>query len=131
MADLVKRYPKAPSDSLAGVSFQVRRGEVFGFLGPDGAGKTTTIGILTTRIRPTRGRACVAGVDVVAKPVGGRRVLGVVPQQNNLDRSLSVRQNLLFHASYHGVPRARRQKLADALLDQFGLADRSDGRGAR
>ena len=128
VADLVKRYPKAPTDSLAGVSFQVRRGEVFGFLGPNGAGKTTTIGILTTRIRPTRGRALVAGVDVVADPVGARRVLGVVPQQNNLDRSLSVRQNLLFHASYHGVPRGKRQQLADHLLGQFGLADRSNGR---
>jgi ABC-2 type transport system ATP-binding protein len=110
------------------VTFEVRRGEVFGFLGPNGAGKTTTIGILTTRIRPTRGRARVAGVDVVADPVAARRVLGVVPQQNNLDRSLSVRQNLLFHASYHGVPRARRQRLADELLDQFGLADRPEGR---
>ena len=59
---------------------------------------------------------------------GARRVLGVVPQQNNLDRSLSVRQNLLFHASYHGVPRAERTRLADALLEQFGLADRPDGR---
>jgi ABC-2 type transport system ATP-binding protein len=70
----------------------------------------------------------VAGVDVVADPVGARRVLGVVPQQNNLDRSLSVRQNLLFHASYHGVPADARQRRADALLEQFGLADRPDGR---
>jgi ABC-2 type transport system ATP-binding protein len=106
----------------------VRQGEVFGFLGPNGAGKTTTIGILTTRIRPTSGRALVAGVDVVADPVGARRLLGVVPQINNLDRSLSVRQNLLFHASYHGVPKGRRQDLADALLEQFGLADRPGGR---
>jgi ABC-2 type transport system ATP-binding protein len=126
--DLVKRYPKAPVDSVAGVSFDVGRGEVFGFLGPNGAGKSTTIGILTTRIRPTAGRAVVAGVDVVADPVGARRVLGVVPQQNNLDRSLSVRQNLLFHASYHGIPRARRNELADALLAQFGLDDRPEGR---
>ncbi|MGO8873115.1 MAG: ABC transporter ATP-binding protein [Acidimicrobiales bacterium] len=128
VACLVKRYPKAPTDSLAGVTFDVRRGEVFGFLGPNGAGKTTTIGILTTRIRPTRGRARVAGVDVVADPVAARRVLGVVPQQNNLDRSLSVRQNLVFHASYHGVSRARRRRLADELLEQFGLADRPGGR---
>ena len=107
----------------------MRRGEVFGFLGPNGAGKTTTIGILTTRIRPTRGRALVAGVDVVADPVGARRVLGVVPQKNNLDRSLSVRQNLLFHASYHGVPRGRDgSSWPTTLLEQFGLADRSDGR---
>jgi ABC-2 type transport system ATP-binding protein len=128
VVDLVKRYPKAPTDSLAGVSFEVRRGEVFGFLGPNGAGKTTTIGILTTRIRPTRGHASVAGVDVVADAVGARRVLGVVPQMNNLDRSLSVRQNLLFHASYHGVAKARRIQLADQLLEQFGLSDRSSGR---
>jgi ABC-2 type transport system ATP-binding protein len=128
VTDLVKRYPKAPVDSLAGVSFHVHRGEVFGFLGPNGAGKTTTIGILTTRIRPTGGRALVAGVDVVADPVGARRLLGVVPQINNLDRSLSVRQNLLFHASYHGVSKARRTELADALLEQFGLADRPGGR---
>ncbi|MEI7860782.1 MAG: ABC transporter ATP-binding protein [Acidimicrobiales bacterium] len=126
--DLVKRYPKAPVDSLAGVSFKVERGEVFGFLGPNGAGKSTTIGILTTRIRSTGGRAVVAGVDVAADPVGARRVLGVVPQQNNLDRSLSVRQNLTYHASYHGVPRASRNQMADALLEQFGLADRPNGR---
>ena len=126
--DLSKRYAKAPVDSLTGVSFEVHQGEVFGFLGPNGAGKSTTIGILTTRIRPTGGRAVVAGVDVAADPVGARRVLGVVPQQNNLDRSLSVRQNLVYHASYHGVPRAARNQLADTLLDQFGLADRPDGR---
>jgi len=125
---LAKRYPKAVFDSLADVSFEVHQGEVFGFLGPNGAGKSTTIGILTTRIVPTRGRAVVGGVDVVADPVGARRVLGVVPQQNNLDRSLSVRQNLLFHASYHGVPRAERARRADVLLDQFGLADRPGGR---
>ncbi|HEX3459810.1 MAG TPA: ABC transporter ATP-binding protein [Acidimicrobiales bacterium] len=128
VTDLVKRYPKAPVDSVAGITFGVRPGEVFGFLGPNGAGKTTTIGILTTRIRLTGGQARVAGVDVMADPVGARRVLGVVPQQNNLDRSLSVRQNLLFHASYHGVPRALRRARADELLAQFGLDDRPDGR---
>jgi ABC-2 type transport system ATP-binding protein len=128
VVDLVKRYPKAAVDSVGGVSFRVRRGEVFGFLGPNGAGKTTTIGILTTRIRPTAGRARVAGVDVAADPVAARRLLGVVPQQNNLDRSLSVRQNLLFHASYHGVPRSVRRARADLLLSQFGLDDRQDGK---
>ena len=56
---LAKRYPKSDVDSLAGVSFQVRQGEVFGFLGPNGAGKSTTIGILTTRIRPTRGLSLI------------------------------------------------------------------------
>jgi ABC-2 type transport system ATP-binding protein len=126
--DLVKRYPKAPVDAVGGIGFQVAAGEVFGVLGPNGAGKTTTIGILTTRIRPTAGAARVAGVDVCTDPVGARRRLGVVPQQNNLDRALDVRQNLLFHASYHGVPRQVRRARAEELLEQFGLADRATGR---
>lgn len=123
--DLRKRYPKGKVDAVAGISFGVARGEIFGLLGPNGAGKTTTIGILTTRVRPTGGTARVAGVDVSAHPVAARRVLGVVPQRNNLDRSLSVRQNLLFHAAYHGVPRPERRKRAEELLVQFGLAERA------
>ena len=125
---LVKRYPKAPVDAVAGITFGVPNGCVFGVLGPNGAGKTTTIGILTTRIKPTAGTAKVAGVDVRSDPVGARRLLGVVPQQNNLDRSLSVRQNLLFHASYHGVPGPVRRARAQELLEQFGLDDRAGGR---
>ncbi len=125
---LVKRYPRATFDAVGGITFRVSAGEVFGVLGPNGAGKTTTIGILTTRIRPTAGTARVAGVDVCADPVEARRRLGVVPQQNNLDRSLDVRQNLLFHASYHGVPRTVRRARAQELLEQFGLADRARGR---
>ena len=105
--DLVKRYPKGRVNAVDGVSFAVTPGEVFGLLGPNGAGKTTTVGILTTRVRPTGGVAWVAGVDVAADPVRARRLVAVVPQRNNLDRSLSIRQNLLFHAAYHGVPTDR------------------------
>ena len=123
--DLVKRYKKNPTPAVDGVSFAVHAGEVFGLLGPNGAGKTTTIGVLTTRVLPTSGRAYVMGVDVVADPVGAKRRLAVVPQRNNLDRSLSIRQNLLFHAQYHGVPRAERVARADDLLERFGLADRA------
>jgi ABC-2 type transport system ATP-binding protein len=122
--DLVKRYPKSPVAAVDGMSFTVGRGEVFGLLGPNGAGKTTTIGVLTTRVRPTGGRAMVAGVDVARDPVGARRHLAVVPQRNNLDRSLSIRQNLLFHAAYHGIGPADRQRRADELLGQFGLLER-------
>ncbi|MCU1494541.1 MAG: transporter related protein [Acidimicrobiaceae bacterium] len=122
--ELVKRYPKSPVAAVDGMSFAVGRGEVFGLLGPNGAGKTTTIGVLTTRVRPTSGRAFVAGVDVVADPVGARRHLAVVPQRNNLDRSLSIRQNLLFHAAYHGVPQGERERRATELLEQFGLGER-------
>jgi ABC-2 type transport system ATP-binding protein len=124
--DLHKRYPKGRVNAVDGVSFAVTPGEVFGLLGPNGAGKTTTVGILTTRVRPTGGVAQVAGQDVAADPVRARRLVAVVPQRNNLDRSLSIRQNLLFHAAYHGVPTDERARRADALLAEFGLAERAD-----
>ena len=124
--DLVKRYRKATTNAVDGVSFTVRRGEVFGLLGPNGAGKTTTVGILTTRVRRTGGTARVGGVDVELDPVRARRLVAVVPQRNNLDRSLSIRQNLLFHAAYHGVPAPDRARRADRLLTEFGLAGRAD-----
>jgi ABC-2 type transport system ATP-binding protein len=123
--DLVKRYPKSPVNAVDGVSFSVPRGEVFGLLGPNGAGKTTTVGMLTTRVRPTGGTARVGGVDVVGDPVGARQQVAVVPQRSNLDRSISIRDNLIFHAAYHGVPARERVERADELLDQFGLLDRS------
>jgi ABC-2 type transport system ATP-binding protein len=124
--DLVKRYPKARTNAVDRLSFAVVRGEIFGLLGPNGAGKSTTIGVLTTRVRPTAGQALIAGVDVMAAPRTVRSLLGVVPQRNNLDRSLSVRQNLLFHAAYHGVPKAVRTERAEALLAQFSLTDRAN-----
>ncbi|MGH9070773.1 MAG: ABC transporter ATP-binding protein [Acidimicrobiales bacterium] len=126
VTDLVKRYPSRPVNAVDGVSFSVRRGEVLGLLGPNGAGKTTTVGILTTRVRLTSGRATIAGVDVARDPVGARRMLAVVPQRPNLDRALSARRNLLFHAAYFGLAPAERAKRADALLEEFGLADRAD-----
>ncbi|OLR90051.1 ABC transporter ATP-binding protein [Actinokineospora bangkokensis] len=123
--ELVKRYRKNPKPAVDGLSFAVEQGEVFGLLGPNGAGKTTTVGVLTTRVLPTGGRALVHGVDVVANAKRARQLLAVVPQRNNLDRSLSIRQNLLFHAAYHGVPRAERTRLADEVLERMGLAERA------
>jgi ABC-2 type transport system ATP-binding protein len=125
VADLVKRYRRSPANAVDGLSFTVERGEVFGLLGPNGAGKTTTVGVLTTRVRPTSGSASVAGIDVARHPVRARSHFAVVPQRNNLDRSLSIRNNLIFHAAYHGVPAAARNARADELLDQFGLLDRA------
>ena len=123
--ELVKRYPRAPVNAVDGVSFEVGRQEVFGLLGPNGAGKTTTVGVLTTRVRPTSGSASVAGIDVVRDPVRARSALAVVPQRSNLDRALSIRANLVFHAAYHGVPATERNRRADELLEQFGLLDRA------
>jgi ABC-2 type transport system ATP-binding protein len=126
VSDLVKRYPKSPVNAVDGISFGVEPGEVFGLLGPNGAGKTTTVGMLTTRVRPTAGRAMVGDVDVVADPVAARSRLAVVPQRSNLDRSISIRKNLTFHAAYHGVPASEAEPRADELLEQFGLRERGD-----
>jgi ABC-2 type transport system ATP-binding protein len=124
--DLVKRYPKQRVNAVDGLSFAVEQGEVFGLLGPNGAGKTTTVGVLTTRVKATSGEAYVAGIDVLRNPVAARVRLAVVPQQVNLDRALTPRQNLLFHAAYHGVGAAERRGRAAELLDQFGLSNRAD-----
>jgi len=128
VVDLVKRYPKSAVNAVDGLSFAVEAGEVFGLLGPNGAGKTTTVGVLTTRVRPTSGSASVSGVDVTRDPVRARSQFAVVPQRNNLDRSLSIRNNLIFHAAYHGVPARERAARADELLDQFGLLERASGK---
>jgi ABC-2 type transport system ATP-binding protein len=121
--ELRKVYKTGQKPAVDGLSFTVRRGEVFGLLGPNGAGKTTTVGVLTTRVRPTAGQAFVEGVDVVADSKRARQLLAVVPQRNNLDRSLNARQNLLFHAAYHGIGPRERQELADDILERMGLKD--------
>jgi ABC-2 type transport system ATP-binding protein len=112
--------------ALDGISFEVPRGEFFGLLGPNGAGKTTTIGILTTRVRPTGGTAKVEEIDVARDPVAVKRRIGVVPQVNNLDRSLTARENLLFHAEYFGVAKREREESAQSLLERFELVERAN-----
>jgi ABC-2 type transport system ATP-binding protein len=126
--NLVKRYPKSPVNAVDGASFSVRPGEIFGLLGPNGAGKTTTIGVLITSVLPTSGAAAINGLDVVRDAIGVKQRIAVVPQTNNLDRSLRVREILTFHAAYHGVPRRLREQRADAILDELGLGDRKNER---
>jgi ABC-2 type transport system ATP-binding protein len=129
--DLRKIYkPKARKGfevkALDGISFEVPRGEFFGLLGPNGAGKTTTIAILTTRVVPTGGVAKIEGIDVARDPVAVKRRIGVVPQVNNLDRSLTAKEILLFHAEYFGVPKNEREQHAEDLLKRFELSERAD-----
>src|SRR5713101_352320 len=121
---LVKRYLRAQRIAVDNISFSVRRGETFGLLGPNGAGKTTTIGILTTSVLPNAGRAAIAGIDVVTNPIGAKQRIAVVPQRNNLDRSLRISEILTYHAAYHGVPRAERTARANTLLEELGLSAR-------
>ena len=121
---LTKVYP-GDIRAVDGLDLAVRTGEIFGLLGPNGAGKTTTAGMLTTRVIPTSGRALVAGIDVVAHPVRAKQVIGVVPQTNTLDRSLSVWENLYFHGRFFGMATRVARREADRLLEQFRLSDRA------
>lgn len=110
--------------ALDGLDLDVAEGELFGLLGPNGAGKTTTIGILTTRIRATAGEAFVAGANVTTQSAAARQRIGVVPQRPNPDRGLRVAENLVFHATYFGVPRPIAAKRAADLLERLGIADK-------
>src|SRR4051812_19881846 len=107
------------------MNLTVFQGEIFGLLGPNGAGKTTTAGMLTTRVIPTSGRALVGGIDVVRQPTAAKQRIGVVPQTNTLDRSLSVEENLVFHGRFFGMPARTARVEARRVLEQFRLADRS------
>ncbi len=112
--------------AVDGVSFSVAEGEIFGFLGPNGAGKTTTIKMLVTLLRPTGGSARVCGHDVVGSPNLVRRCVGIVFQDPALDRELTGRENLDYHARMYGLPREIRERRIGEVLDLVGLRERAD-----
>jgi ABC-2 type transport system ATP-binding protein len=120
--DLVKVYPETDFRAVDDLSLTVQPGEIFGLLGPNGAGKTTTVGVLTTRVIPTSGSAWVAGIDVVAHPALAKQLLGVVSQQNTLDRQLNVWENLYFHGRLFGIGAKESRHIATELLEKFQLA---------
>jgi ABC-2 type transport system ATP-binding protein len=122
--DLTKVYPGGVK-AVDGLNLHVRRGEIFGLLGPNGAGKTTTAGMLTTRVVPTSGEALVAGIDVWRRPAEAKRLIGVVPQTNTLDRSLTVAENLYFHGRFFGMSASQSRAHTDYLLFRFKLTERA------
>jgi ABC-2 type transport system ATP-binding protein len=125
-AGLTKIYPGSDLRAVDGLDLVVEPGEIFGLLGPNGAGKTTTAGMLTTRVIPTSGQAFVGGVDVVRHPALAKQILGIVSQQNTLDRQLNVWENLYFHGRLFGIPARDSRRTADELLVQFQLERWSD-----
>jgi len=118
---LVKSYPGTDFRAVDGLDLQVGMGEVYGLLGPNGAGKTTTVGVLTTRVIPSSGRAFVGGIDVVTHPTLAKQMIGVVSQQNTLDRQLTSWENLYFHGRLFGLGKRESKQTADDLLEQFQL----------
>ncbi|MFN2607741.1 MAG: ATP-binding cassette domain-containing protein [Acidimicrobiales bacterium] len=120
--ELTKVYPGTDFKAVDSLDLAVHAGEIFGLLGPNGAGKTTTAGMLTTRVIPTSGTALVGGVDVVAHPAVAKQRIGVVAQQNTLDRALSVWENLYYHGRFFGMPARDSKAAADGLLEKFHLA---------
>ena len=111
--------------AVDGVDFTVERGECFGFLGPNGAGKTTTMKMIYGLARVGAGSLEVLGLDVARHRREVKARLGVVPQDDNLDRDLSVGENLLVHAGYFGLSGAAARTRRDELLEFASLADRA------
>ena len=118
---LTKQYPGTDFKAVDGLDLSIEAGEIFGLLGPNGAGKTTTAGMLTTRVVPTAGSAHVGTVDVIAHPALAKQLIGIVSQQNTLDRQLTVWENLYFHGRLFGISPHESRELSDRLLEQFHL----------
>ncbi len=119
---LKKSY--ANFEAVKGVDFEVYRGECFGFLGPNGAGKTTTMKMIYGAAVPTGGELRVAGLDVRRHEREVKRRIGVVPQENNLDEDLKVKENLLVYGRYFDLPRKLVRQRAEELLEFVQLSER-------
>ncbi|MCE9584131.1 MAG: ATP-binding cassette domain-containing protein [Planctomycetes bacterium] len=111
--------------ALAGVTFEVREGEAFGLLGPNGGGKSTLFRILATLLPPTRGSALVMGHDVTREPAEVRRQIGVVFQSTSTDKKLTAMENLLYQGAMYGMSGEALRSRATELLARFGVLDRA------
>jgi ABC-2 type transport system ATP-binding protein len=124
----LQREFKGGLRAVDGIDLAVAPGEVYGFLGPNGAGKTTTVRILVTLLRPTGGRATIAGFDVASQPAEVRRRIGVALQEAALDPLMSGRELMELQATLHGIPRAAVQERAADLIDRVGLTQAAERR---
>src|SRR3972149_403772 len=106
------------------IDFRIYRGECCGFLGPNGAGKTTTVKMIHCFWPLTSGKLTVAGLDVLDKPREIKNMIGVAPQENNLDPDFTVIHNLRVYARYFDIPKAEALKRAEEMLKFFQLEDK-------
>jgi ABC-2 type transport system ATP-binding protein len=112
--------------ALSNVGFEVKAGEIFGLLGPNGGGKSTLFRILSTMMLPSEGRAEVAGHDVTREPAAVRRSIGVVFQTQSLDKALTVTENLRSQGHLYGLSGPRLRDRMEQVMTRLGLADRRD-----
>jgi ABC-2 type transport system ATP-binding protein len=118
---LAKSFPGVRA--VDGLSFDVRAGEIFGLVGPDGAGKTTTLRMLAGIMPPDSGTARVAGCDVVRDPEGAKHALSYMPQRFGLYEDLSVDENIRFYADLFGVSKSDRRARSTELLEAAGMVE--------
>jgi ABC-2 type transport system ATP-binding protein len=110
------------------ISFNVGRGEIFGFLGANGAGKTTAMKMLTGLLTPTRGDATVAGFDVYQQPDEIKRNIGYMSQKFSLYEDLTVRENIAFYGGIYGIEKEHLAEKSEELIQRLDLGDRADQR---
>ena len=122
--NLVKHF--GPVKAVDGISFTVKKGEVFGLLGPNGAGKTTTISVITTTLKPTEGRVKVLGYDVVEEQDKVRSSIGIVFQDPSVDTELTGRENLDLHGRLYGMGSEVRERRIEEVLELVELKDSAD-----
>ncbi|MDD4168734.1 MAG: ABC transporter ATP-binding protein [Desulfotomaculaceae bacterium] len=121
---LTKRFGQATV--VDHLDLQIKGGEIFGFLGPNGSGKTTTIRMLTGLLDPTQGEAYICGYDINKQPAQAKALMAYVPDQPKLYGKLTAREFLLLMADLYRIPRAVSRQSAERLLAMFGLAERAD-----
>ena len=132
VSSLVKVFAKRSQRTIRavdGLSFQVPKGSIFGLLGPIGAGKTTTLRILTTLLTPTAGEARVMGHDVVQSPLAVRKQICVVVQENAIELHLSVQNNFRVFGRFHGLSAGEIQRRTDRVSELFGLSEYLNEKG--
>lgn len=125
--DLRKTY-KNGLVALDGVSLEIERGKFFGLLGPNGAGKTTLINSIVSLVRPDSGSVEIFGKDAYEEFREARRMVGVSPQEVNLDKFLTVQETMMYHAGYYGVPKKKARERSEELLERFDLVGKRKGR---
>ena len=122
--NLVKSYNN--KIAISSLDLSIRKGEIFGFLGPNGAGKTTTIRAIASLIDFDEGEIVVGGFDIRKDPRNAKRMIGVIPQSINMDKDLTVRENMTYHAMLQKLPRTQRETRIRELAGYVGLNEYLD-----